>query len=168
MVGLKKLIAIFIVAMLLCMAAPAFAQTTQTGRQVQSNIVQTAVDAGNFKTLTGAIDAAGLKDTLSSDGPYTVFAPTDDAFKKLSAVQSDALMKDKTKLQSVLKYHVVKGRYTSAELAKMGTVQTLDGKTLKVTSSDHAIAVDGAHIVKNDVPAGNGIIQVVDTVMIPK
>lgn len=164
MIGLKKMLAtMLLAAVVLCMSMPAFAQTMQT----QDNILQTARQEGSLKTFVGAVDQAGLRDTLSSGGPYTVFIPDDKAFNRLPADKVNALMADKPKLASVLKYHVVQGRYTSADLAKKGVVTALDGNQLKITSSDHAIAVNGAKIVNQDIPAGNGIIHIIDTVILP-
>lgn len=135
---------------------------------VSNNIVQAATNEGNLKTFTGAVDAAGLRTELMGAGPYTIFAPTDDAFKAVPASTMNTLMTNKPQMTAVVKNHIVPGRYTIKDLRNLGYVTTLDGKKLMIQSSNGAFAVDGAHIVKNDVPAGNGIIQVVDTVMIPK
>jgi uncharacterized surface protein with fasciclin (FAS1) repeats len=165
---MKKIIfAIAIALTVLCLALPTVAQV-QSQQRLTNNVLQVANDQGNLKTFTGLVDQAGLRNILSAPEQYTVFAPTDDAFKKLSASQFDAMTKDNTKLQNVLRHHVVKGRYTAKDLAKVGYVQALDGSKLRITSSDSAFAVDNAHIVKNDVSAGNGMIQVIDTVLIPK
>jgi len=153
--------------MVLGMALPAGAQVGSQ-QALSNNILQVANDQGDLKTFTGLVDQAGLRNVLSAREEYTVFAPTDDAFKRLRADQMDALTKNKTLLQKVLRYHVVKGRYTTADMAKMGTLQTLEGGNLKATSSDHTFAVNNAHIVKPDISAGNGVIQVIDTVMMPK
>jgi uncharacterized surface protein with fasciclin (FAS1) repeats len=147
------------------MSVSAYAQMTTT----QKNIVQTANDAGSFKTLVTAVKAAGLADTLSTGGPYTVFAPNDAAFNKLPTGTVEALVKDKPKLTGILKYHVVQGKYTEADLVKMGSVKTLDGKTLMVTkNSDGSVMIDGAKIVKPDIQTSNGVIQAIDSVMMPK
>lgn len=164
----KLLIAVVLAALLLSMSGAVSAQQQMAADQVQNNVLQVASAEDNLKTFTGAVDSAGLRDTLSTGGPYTIFAPTDEAFKAVSTTTMDELTKDDAKMASVVKNHVVAGKYTIKDLRNMGYVKTLDGKTLMVQSSNGAFAVDGANIVKNDVPAGNGIIQVVDTVMIPK
>lgn len=146
---------------MLCMAAPAMAQG-------QKNLWQTAQDAGSFKIVTSAADAAGFKPMLVTGGPYTVLAPTDDAFNKLPAGTTGSIMSDKPKLASVLKNHVITGKYTTDQLVSMGSVRTLDGKQLKVTkASDGTVMIDGAKIVKPNVQASNGMIQGVDTVIMP-
>ena len=152
---------------MLCMTLPAGAQVGSQ-RSLANNILQVANAQGNLKTFTGLVDQAGLRNILSTREQYTVFAPTDDAFNKLGAAQFDALTSDKVKLQNLLRHTVVKGRYTAKDLAKMGYVQALDGSNLKVMSSDSAFSVDNARIVKTDVSAGNGMIQVIDTVLAPK
>lgn len=166
---MRKMFYILVLATILfcaCSCAGAQAQVTTTG--TQNNVLQVATAEGNLKTFTGAVDAAGMRDTLGGVGPYTIFAPTDDAFKAVDTPTMSALNADQSKMSAVLKNHVVAGRYTIKDLRNMGYVTTLDGKTLTVQSSNGAFAVDGAHIIKNDVPAGNGIIHVIDTVMIPK
>lgn len=164
--ALKKVMAVMALAILaMCFAAPAFAQQTQ----MDKNIVQVATDAGSFKTLLAAAKAANLDGTLSTGGPYTVFAPTDDAFNKLPAGTVQSLSKDKPKLTAVLKNHVVSGKYTADDLVRMGTVKTLDGKTLKITkASDGSVMVDGVKVIKSNVMASNGEIQVIDSVLVPK
>jgi uncharacterized surface protein with fasciclin (FAS1) repeats len=164
----KITIIIVLAALLLGTTATASAQSMVTTGPIQGNIIQAATEQGNLKTFAGAIDAAGMRETLMSGGPYTVFAPTDDAFNSIPANTMNALMADKGKMSAVAKNHVMQGRYTVRDLAKIGYVTTLDGKKIPVTSSDSTFAVDGARIIKNDVPAGNGIIHVIDTVMIPK
>lgn len=151
--------------LVMCLSAPAFAQQMQMNK----NIVQVATDAGSFKTLLDAAKEAKLDGTLSTGGPYTVFAPTDDAFNKLPGGTVQSLLKDKPKLTAVLKNHVVSGKYTTDDLVRMGTVKTLDGKTLKITkASDGSVMVDGVKIIKSNVMASNGEIQVIDSVLVPK
>jgi uncharacterized surface protein with fasciclin (FAS1) repeats len=167
-IGLRKTIIVLVVAILmLCMTLPVGAQVGSQ-RSLSNNILQVANAQGNLKTFTGLVDQAGLRNILSTGEQYTVFAPTDDAFNRLGAAQFDALTKDKTKLQNLLRHTVVKGRYTVKDLANMGYVRALDGSNLKVMSSGTAFAIDNAHIVKTDVAAGNGMIQVIDTVLVPK
>jgi uncharacterized surface protein with fasciclin (FAS1) repeats len=163
---MKKIIAILALTVLLAgLASPALADTMQT----QKNIVQTASDAGQFKTLVTAVKAAGLADTLSTGGPYTVFAPNDAAFDKLPAGTVQSLVNDKPKLTDILKYHVVQGKYTSADLAKMDSIKALDGKTLMIKKqSDGSLMIDGAKVIGADITTSNGVIHSIDAVMIPK
>jgi uncharacterized surface protein with fasciclin (FAS1) repeats len=130
------------------------------------DIVDTAVAAGNFKTLATALGAAGLVDTLKGKGPFTVFAPTDEAFAKIPKADMDALLKDKAKLTAVLTYHVVAGKVMAADV-KAGKVKTVQGSELTVTTAG-GVQVDGAKVVKADIVADNGVIHVIDTVVIPK
>lgn len=130
------------------------------------DIVDTAVAAGSFKTLAAALTAAGLVDTLKGSGPFTVFAPTDEAFAKVPKADLDALLKDKAKLTAVLTYHVVAGKVMAADV-KAGKVKTAQGSELTVTTAD-GVKVDGAHVVKTDIVADNGVIHVIDSVLIPK
>lgn len=143
-------------------------QPKQDAPQTQSakNIVETATAAGNFTTLLKAIEAAGLTDTLKS-GSYTVFAPTDEAFAKLPAGTLDSLMKDTEKLKKVLLYHVVSGNVTSTEVAKMKSAKTAEGSTVKIKASDGKVWVDKATVTQPDIAASNGVIHVVDTVLMP-
>ena len=130
------------------------------------DIVDTAVAAGSFKTLATALDAAGLVDTLKGKGPFTVFAPTDEAFAKIPKADLDALLKDKAKLTAVLTYHVVAGKVMAADV-KAGKVKTVQGSELTVTTSG-GVMVDKAKVVKTDIVADNGVIHVIDTVIMPK
>jgi uncharacterized surface protein with fasciclin (FAS1) repeats len=143
----------------------------QTGSSTHStptkNIVDTATAAGNFTTLIAGIKAAGLTDTLTGKGPFTVFAPTDDAFKKLPVGALDALLKDKTKLKAVLSYHVVTGYVTANDL-KSGEVMTVQGSALTAVVSPSGVQVNGAHVKQRDIAASNGVIHVIDAVIMPK
>ena len=130
------------------------------------DIVDTAVAAGSFKTLATALGAAGLVDTLKGKGPFTVFAPTDEAFAKIPTADLDALLKDKAKLTAVLTYHVVAGKVMAADV-KAGKVKTVQGSELTVTTSG-GVMVDKAKVVKTDIVADNGVIHVIDTVIMPK
>jgi uncharacterized surface protein with fasciclin (FAS1) repeats len=130
------------------------------------DIVDTAVAAGNFKTLATALGAAGLVDTLKGKGPFTVFAPTDEAFAKIPKADLDALIKDKAKLTAVLTYHVVAGKVMAADV-KAGKVKTVQGSELTVTTTG-GVQVNGAKVLKTDIVADNGVIHVIDTVVIPK
>ena len=130
------------------------------------DIVDTAVAAGSFKTLATALGAASLIDTLKGKGPFTVFAPTDDAFAKIPKADLDALLKDKAKLTAVLTYHVVAGKVMAADV-KAGKVKTVQGSDLTVTTKS-GVQVNGANVVKTDIVADNGVIHVIDTVVMPK
>ncbi|MDH4393219.1 MAG: fasciclin domain-containing protein [Aquabacterium sp.] len=130
------------------------------------DIVDTAVAAGNFKTLVAALKAADLVPTLKGAGPFTVFAPTDDAFAKIPKADLDALLKDKAKLKAVLTYHVVPGKVMSTDL-KAGNVKTVQGSEVMVNTMGGAM-VNGAKVVAADVAADNGVIHAIDTVLMPK
>jgi uncharacterized surface protein with fasciclin (FAS1) repeats len=130
------------------------------------DIVDTAVGAGSFKTLAAALTAAGLVDTLNGKGPFTVFAPTDEAFAKIPKADLDALLKDKAKLTSILTYHVVSGKVMAADV-KAGKVKTVQGSELTI-STTNGVKVDNANVVKTDITADNGVIHVIDSVVMPK
>lgn len=130
------------------------------------DIVDTAVAAGTFKTLATALQAAGLVDTLKGQGPFTVFAPTDEAFAKIPKAELDALLKDKAKLTAVLTYHVVPGKVMAKDV-KAGKVKTVQGGELTVATSG-GVSVDSAKVLKTDVVADNGVIHVIDSVVLPK
>ena len=130
------------------------------------DIVDTAVSAGNFSTLVTAIKAAGLVDTLKGKGPFTVFAPTDVAFAKIPKANLDALLADKAKLSGVLTYHVVPGRVMAKDV-KAGSVKTVQGSALTISTKD-GVMVDGAKVIKTDIVTDNGVIHVIDAVVMPK
>jgi len=130
------------------------------------DIVDTAVGAGNFNTLATALQAAGLVDTLKGPGPFTVFAPTDAAFAKSPKADLDALLKDKAKLTAVLTYHVVPGKVMAADV-KPGKVKTVQGGSLTVATAG-GVTVDNAKVTATDIVADNGVIHVIDTVVMPK
>ncbi len=131
-----------------------------------ADIVDTAISAGQFTTLVKAVQAAGLVETLKGKGPFTVFAPTDAAFAKLPPGALDSLLKDKEKLAQVLTYHVVPGKVMAAQV-KAGQVKTVEGQSLNVTTKNGAVMVDEAKVVKTDIMASNGVIHVIDTVVMP-
>jgi len=130
------------------------------------DIVDTAVGAGSFKTLATALAAAGLIDTLKGPGPFTVFAPTDEAFAKIPKAQLDALLADKAKLTAVLTYHVVSGKVMAKDV-KAGKVKTVQGSDLTVATAS-GVMVDGAKVTATDIVADNGVIHVIDSVVMPK
>jgi uncharacterized surface protein with fasciclin (FAS1) repeats len=141
------------------------ASSASTGK----NLVDTAVSAGNFTTLAKALQAAGLADTLAGGGPYTVFAPTDEAFAKLPAGTLEMLLKpeNKAKLQAILKYHVVAGDVRAAQVTKLSAAKTLEGGSLPVSVAGGITKVGSATVVDTDVTASNGVIHVIDTVLLP-
>ena len=131
------------------------------------NIIDTAVAAGSFKTLAAALTAADLVTTLKGVGPFTVFAPTDDAFAKVPKEKLDALLKDKVALTKILTYHVVSGKVMAKDV-KAGLCKTVEGSPFVITVIDGKVKVDNANVIKTDVVADNGVIHVIDTVLIPK
>ena len=133
------------------------------------DIVDTAVAAGSFKTLAAALTAAGLVDTLRGEGPFTVFAPTDDAFAKLPAgtVESLLLPENKEKLIAVLTYHVVAGKVLASDVVKLKSAKTVNGKDVTIKVSDKGVMVDGAKVLKTDIETSNGVIHVIDSVILP-
>jgi uncharacterized surface protein with fasciclin (FAS1) repeats len=133
----------------------------------KKNIVQTAVAAGQFKTLVSLVKSAGLARTLSGKGPFTVFAPTDAAFAKVPKATLAALAKNMTKLRAVLLYHVVKGKVTAAEAMMLHSAKTLNGKSLSIRVRGGKVIVGGATVTKADVMASNGVIHVINKVLIP-
>ncbi|WP_438269988.1 fasciclin domain-containing protein [Paludisphaera mucosa] len=141
-------------------AAPAHAEDHK------SDIVDTAVAAGSFKTLAAALKAADLVDVLKGEGPYTVFAPTDAAFKKLPEGTVEALLKDKAKLKAVLTYHVVKGKVKAADVVKLKSAKTVQGQTVAVDAAD-GVKINDAKVTKADIECSNGVIHVIDAVLIP-
>ena len=133
------------------------------------NIVQIASENGNFKTLVAAVTAAGLVETLQGAGPFTVFAPTDAAFAKLPAGTVDGLLADKAKLASVLTFHVVSGKVMAADIVKSNGAKpaTVNGESLDIVVRDGKVYVNGAQVVTADIVASNGVIHVIDTVLLP-
>jgi uncharacterized surface protein with fasciclin (FAS1) repeats len=126
------------------------------------------VAAGSFKTLATAMEAAGLVETLKGRGPFTVFAPTDEAFAKLPAGTVESLLKDKEKLTKLLLYHVVSGRVMAKDVVKLKSAKTAQGASVQITASGGKVMVDNANVIKTDVVASNGLIHVIDTVIIPE
>jgi uncharacterized surface protein with fasciclin (FAS1) repeats len=131
-----------------------------------ADIVDTAVKAGSFSTLVAAVKAAGLVDTLKGAGPFTVFAPSDDAFAKLPAGTVDALLKDIPKLKKILTYHVVSGKVMAADVMKMKSAKTVEGSEVKIDAS-HGVKVNSSTVTTPDVAADNGVIHIIDTVLMP-
>jgi uncharacterized surface protein with fasciclin (FAS1) repeats len=134
----------------------------------EGDILETAGAAGSFTTLARAIEIAGLTETLKSEGPFTVFAPTDEAFAKIPKETLDALLKDHDKLAAVLTYHVLPQKTASAEVARLSSLETVNGKRLPITSADGKVMVGNATVTQVDIPATNGVIHVIDTVLLPE
>jgi transforming growth factor-beta-induced protein len=134
-----------------------------------ADIVDTAV-AGNFTTLVAAVKAAGLVDTLKGPGPFTVFAPTDEAFAKLPAGTLDSLLKpeNKAKLQSILTYHVIAGKVMAADVVKLTSAKTVEGQSVSIKTMNGGVMVDNAHVIKTDIVTSNGVIHVIDSVILPQ
>ena len=130
------------------------------------NIVETAVSAGAFKMLVQAVQAAGLVETLSGQGPFTVFAPNDDAFAKLPSGAVEGLLKDIPKLKDILTYHVITGKVMAADVAGITSAKTVQGKELRIDTKD-GVKVNEANVIKADIATDNGVIHVIDSVLIP-
>ncbi len=151
------------------LVAAAIAVASSANYAVAKDIVDTAVGAGSFKTLAAALQAAGLVDALKGDGPFTVFAPTDDAFAKLPEGTVAELLKpeNKKKLTDILTYHVVKGRVPAADVVKLNGAKTLNGQQVDIAVKDGKVSLDKANVVKTDIACDNGIIHVIDSVILP-
>jgi len=159
------------ITLALALSVPALlAHATDTkvvNREKKADLVDTAVAAGSFKTLATALQAAGLVDTLKGPGPFTVFAPTDAAFAKLPAGTVEALLKDLPKLRSILTYHVVAGRVDASDVAKLSKAATVQGQDLRIDATE-GVKINKATVTKADIVTSNGIIHVIDTVLIPE
>jgi len=131
------------------------------------NLVQTAIDTGKFKTLVKAIQEAGLVDTLSSDGPYTIFAPTDQAFAKLPKGTIENLLNDKEKLTNILTYHIILNKIMAKQVMKIKNAPSVNGKNLSINIKN-GVKIDRANVIKTDIECTNGIIHIIDEVLIPK
>ena len=162
---MKKVIAGIVAAMAITGAAASMGAVA-----ADKDIVDTAVAAGSFKTLVKALQAADLAETLKGAGPFTVFAPTDEAFAKLPAGTLEALLKpeNKPKLQRILKSHVVAGKVMAADVVKISSAKAVSGDMLTIASRAGGVTVDGAKVVKTDITASNGVIHVIDRVILPK
>jgi uncharacterized surface protein with fasciclin (FAS1) repeats len=131
------------------------------------NVVEKAIEVGQFNTLVAAVNAAGLVETLSGPGPFTVFAPNDDAFAKIPKATLDAVLKDKAKLTGILTYHVVAGKLMAKDVMKMKSLKTLQGGSLTVNAKD-GVKVNEARVIQPDIEVSNGVCHVIDTVLMPK
>lgn len=153
---MKQVLSVIALALLTITAAPA------------ADIVDTAVSAGSFKTLVKAVQAAGLVDTLKGPGPFTVFAPTDEAFAKLPAGTLESLLANPEQLKQVLTYHVVAGKVMASDVVKLKEAKTVQGSAAKIKVSGGNVMIDNAKVVKTDIVCDNGVIHVIDTVILPK
>jgi uncharacterized surface protein with fasciclin (FAS1) repeats len=162
---LRAMLVLAAAVMAIAVVAPAGA--TSSARS-DANIVETAVAAGKFKTLTSLVKQAGLAKTLQGKGPYTVFAPTDAAFAKVPKATLDALAQDKAKLRSVLLYHVAKGKLTARKVVKRESIKTLNGQRVRVRVRNGKVFVGGARVTTADVTASNGVIHIINKVLIPR
>jgi transforming growth factor-beta-induced protein len=155
---------LLVVALLLVSVVPAFAASPDAATM---DIVDIAISDGRFNTLVAAVQAAGLVDTLKSEGPYTVFAPTDDAFAKLPAGTLDALLQDTAALQDILLYHVVSGKVMAADVVNLKSADTVLGKPVSIQVEGDTVMVNDAQVIITDIEATNGVIHVIDTVLLP-
>lgn len=161
-----------VVALVLATSTVALAKCGKCGKDKphKHDIVETAVEAGSFKTLAAALDAAGLVETLKGKGPFTVFAPTDEAFKNLPEGTLEDLLKpeNKDKLVAILTYHVVPGKVLAADVVKLKKAETVQGSKVRIKVKKGKVKVDGANVVKTDIVCTNGVIHVIDAVILPK
>jgi transforming growth factor-beta-induced protein len=164
----KSLYAVAALAASLVLPAACSSQSNAT-QPASKDIVQTAVDAGTFNTLVAAVKAAGLVETLQGEGPFTVFAPTDAAFAKLPAGTVESLLANPQKLASILTFHVVPGKVLAGDIVKANGAKpkTVNGQSLDVVVRDGKVLVNGGNVIQADVVASNGVIHVIDTVLIP-
>jgi len=176
--ALKSSVVLGVVAILLASSSAAVAgekcakdsvTTVASKQETKLDIVDTAVKAGSFKTLAAALKAAGLVDTLKGKGPFTVFAPTDEAFAKLPAGTVETLLKpeNKDKLVAILTYHVVAGNVKASDVVKLKSAETVLGQTVAIDATD-GVKINNAKVVKADIDCGNGVIHVIDTVLLPR
>ncbi|MEE4303163.1 MAG: fasciclin domain-containing protein [Wenzhouxiangella sp.] len=137
------------------------------GMKEEKNIVETAVAAGQFDTLVTAVQEAGLVETLSGEGPFTVFAPTDEAFAKIPEADLNALLADKEALTNVLTYHVVAGKVMAADVVNLSEAETVQGSTVDIKVEGDTVMIDNARVIQTDIETSNGVIHVIDTVIMP-
>ena len=164
--GLKVTSMVMAAALVLSLAIGAYASP----KAASQDIVDTAVAAGSFKTLAAALQAAGLVDTLKGKGPFTVFAPTDEAFAKLPPGTVEDLLKpeNKEKLVAILTYHVVPGKDLASQVTKMSSIKTVNGQSIAISVNGGTVMVDNAKVTKTDILCSNGVIHVIDSVILPK
>lgn len=145
-----------------------FASTDYMGRMGKKSIVETAVSAGTFNTLVTAVKAADLVEVLSGPGPFTVFAPTDDAFDRLPEGTIGKLLENKDKLKAILTYHVVAGKVMASDVVNLKSAKTFNGQNITIKVKGGTVMVDNAKVIKTDIDCTNGVIHVIDTVILPK
>ena len=167
MLNLKKMVVGAMAAVAVTLVTASAIRATEAQAK---DIVETAVAAGSFKTLATALEAAGLVGTLQGAGPFTVFAPTDEAFAKLPAGTVESLLKpeNKAKLQRILTYHVVAGKVMATDVLKMRTAKAVSGDSITISTPGGGVKVDNANVVKTDIAASNGVIHVIDAVILPR
>jgi uncharacterized surface protein with fasciclin (FAS1) repeats len=154
-------------ALPVALLATAFIGYSAMSQKAEKDIVDTAIAAGQFKTLVKLVQEAGLVDALRGEGPFTVFAPTDEAFAKLPKKQVDALLKDKEALRQVLLYHVVQGKVMASDVTKMRSAKTLQGQNINIRVRNNIVQINDAKVVKADIVCSNGVIHVIDKVILP-
>src|SRR4051794_31881398 len=164
---MKRILAVATLLGVLAVLGSAVSVPVRGADQPEKDIVDTAVGADQFKTLVKAIKAAELVDTLKGQGPFTVFAPTDEAFAKVPKDKLDALLKDKKALTSVLTYHVVPGKVMAADVIKLATAKTAQGKSLNIVTKEGKVTINGVNVTKTDIVCKNGVIHVIDAVLLP-
>ncbi len=165
-ISYKSLLTTFAAIVALSFASLSFAGGSYA-KKGKKDIIDTAVAAGSFNTLATALTKAGLIETLKGDGPFTVFAPTDAAFEKIPAEQLNAILADKQLLTDILTYHVVAGKVTASDVVKVDSATSLQGSSIAV-STDGGVKVNDANVIKTDIMSSNGVIHVIDTVLLPK
>ena len=162
----RNIIASTAVAVGLVLAAPGISNAQEADPTM--NIVETAVNAGSFNTLVAAVKAAGLVETLSGPGPFTVFAPTDEAFAQVPEEMLTALLADKEALTALLTYHVVASKIMAADVGKLNTTETVNGRFLDIKVMDGKVMIDGAEVISADIETTNGVIHVINRVILPE
>jgi len=167
---ITKSFSYILLAVSLAFSSVALADHHGKKKEYASDIIDVAVGAGQFNTLAAALTAADLVDTLKGEGPFTVFAPTDEAFAKLPAGTVDSLLKpeNKDQLIAVLTYHVVPGKVMAADVVKLSSATTVNGADITIEVADGSVRVDDATVIKTDIKASNGVIHVIDSVILPK
>ncbi len=164
---MKRMLAVTALLGVLAIVASAVSAPRKGAGRPEKDIVDTAVGADQFKTLVTAVKAAGLVDTLKGKGPFTVFAPTDEAFAKVPREKLGALLRDKKALTAVLTYHVVPGKVMAADVVKLDSAKTAQGKSLSIATRDGKVTINGANVIKTDIVCKNGVIHVIDAVLLP-
>jgi len=154
-------------ALPVALLASAFVGYSAMSQRAEKDIVDTAVGAGQFNTLVKLVQEADLVDALRGEGPFTVFAPTDEAFAKLPKKQVDALLKDKEALRRVLLYHVVQGKVMASDVTKMRSAKTLQGQNINIRVRNNVVRINDAKVIKADIVCSNGVIHVIDKVILP-